>query len=189
MNKRVIALLLALMCAFSLFAAVPAYADEPETPPSVEETAEPTEPAETTEPEETAEPAETTEPTEPVETTEPTPEPTVTPEPGPWYRKAMEYAKENGLLKGDDKGNMNPEENATRAQIAAIITRVFGCTAEKSVAHFSDVDADAWYYHELAVAVSMGVMNGDAAFSHNYIILQIIFLCIYDIPSLLSFSR
>ena len=165
MKKRVIALLLALMCAFSLFAAVPAYADEPETPPSVEETAEPTEPAETTEPEETAEPAETTEPTEPVETTEPTPEPTVTPEPGPWYRKAMEYAKENGLLKGDDKGNMNPEENATRAQIAAIITRVFGCTAEKSVAHFSDVDADAWYYHELAVAVSMGVMNGDAAFT------------------------
>ena len=165
MKKRVIALLLALMCAFSLFAAVPAYADEPETPPSVEETVEPTAPAETAEPEETAEPAETTEPTAPVETTEPTPEPTATPEPGPWYQKAMDYAKENGLLKGDDKGNMNPNDNATRAQIAAIITRVFGCTSEKYIAHFSDVDANAWYYHELAVSASMGVMKGDAAFT------------------------
>ena len=29
MNKRILAMLLALICAFSLFAAVPAYADEP----------------------------------------------------------------------------------------------------------------------------------------------------------------
>ena len=167
MNKRIIAMLLTLMCAFSLFAAVPAYADEPETPPSVGETAEPTPPAETTEPavttepEETAEPAETTEPTAPVETEEPTP----TPEPGPWYQKAMDYAVENGLLKGDDKGQLNPNDNATRAQIAAIIARVFGCTTEKYIAHFSDVDAKAWYYHELAVSAAMGVMKGDSAFT------------------------
>ena len=171
MNKRILAMLLALICAFSLFAAVPAYADEPETPPSVEETAEPTapaetaEPAETTEPEETAEPAETTEPTAPVETTEPSPEPTETPAPGPWYQKAMDYAKDNGLLKGDEKGNMNPNDNATRAQIAAIIARVFGCTTEKYIGQFTDVDAKAWYYHELAVSAAMGVMKGDAAFT------------------------
>ena len=140
MKKRAIAMLLALLCAFSLFAAVPAYADEPETPPPAEETAEPTAPAETE-------------------------APTPTPEPGPWYQKAIDYAKENGLLKGDDKGNMNPNDNATRAQIAAIITRVFGCTTEKYIEQFSDVSAKAWYYHELAVSAAMGVMKGDAAFT------------------------
>ena len=184
MNKRVISMLLALVCVFSLFAAVPAYADEPETPPAAGDTTEPA-PGETTAPTagETSAPttpgesAEPTAPTQPAETAEPTPtptptpaptptpEPTPTPTPGPWYKPAMDYAKENGLLKGDEKGNMNPNQNATRAQIAAIITRVFGCTTEKGVAHFSDVSTDAWYYHELSVAVAMGIMQGDAGFT------------------------
>ena len=43
MKKRLIALLLTLVCVLGLFAAVPAYADEPETTAPVEETAAPAE--------------------------------------------------------------------------------------------------------------------------------------------------
>ena len=68
MNKRIIAMLLALICAFSLFAAVPAYADEPETPPVSEEPNEPADPTGNTQPTQAEEP---TQPTEPVESEPP----------------------------------------------------------------------------------------------------------------------
>ncbi len=40
-----------------------------------------------------------------------------------WARDAMNWAIENGLMKGDDKGNVNPRNNATRAEISTIFQR------------------------------------------------------------------
>ena len=98
MNKRVISMLLALVCVFSLFAAVPAYADEPETPPTA---AEPTTPEESTLPTEPTTPGESAEPTEPTEPTpsaEPTPTPTPapTPEPTPMAPAPVIYKQPTG---------------------------------------------------------------------------------------------
>lgn len=161
MMKRTIAMLLALICVFSLFAAVPAFADEPETPTAAEE---PTAPAENTQPTQPEEPTAVTEPsqTEPPEETAP---PTPTPPPGPWYEPAMEYAKANGLLRGDQNGNMNPNKAATRAEISAILCRVFGCRQGKDITHFSDMRTTDWFYPEMSALAEMGILKGDSAFT------------------------
>ena len=38
-----------------------------------------------------------------------------------WYAEAMAAAVEDGLLRGTDKGLLNPQGNLTRAEMAAII--------------------------------------------------------------------
>lgn len=48
-------------------------------------------------------------------------------------RKISDYAKnavnvlcKNGILKGDENSNFNPQDNATRAEIAAVLYRIIG---------------------------------------------------------------
>lgn len=43
-----------------------------------------------------------------------------------WAADAMSWAVESGLLKGDEKGNLNPVKPATRAETAAILQRFVG---------------------------------------------------------------
>ena len=47
-----------------------------------------------------------------------------------WASDAMIWAVSSGLISGDDKGNLNPQGNATRAQVATILER-FIKNAEK----------------------------------------------------------
>ena len=44
--------------------------------------------------------------------------------------------------------------------MAAMLVRVFGCTAGKDIAHFTDVSTTAWYYSELSTAAQMNIFNG-----------------------------
>ena len=79
--------------------------------------------------------------------------------PDNWTTAALERAVENGLLNGDD-GKIMPDDNITRAQMAAIIVRAFGGDNEADLSEFSDVSKDKWYYSEFAKAVSMKVFAG-----------------------------
>lgn len=149
MRKRFLSLLLVLACVLTL-AVVPVIAAEPDPVQPSAPTTEPSAP--TTEPS-----APATEPTAPTAPTEPSPEPTPT---GPWYQAAMDFARDHGILVGDASGDMLPGNNAPRAQMAAMLVRVFGCTAGKDIAHFSDVDTAAWYYPELSAAAQMNIFSG-----------------------------
>ena len=40
----------------------------------------------------------------------------------PWAEEAMEWACANGILSGDNLGNLNPRSNTTRAEVAAMLT-------------------------------------------------------------------
>lgn len=166
MRKRLLSLLLVLACVLTL-AVVPVVAAEPDP---VQPTASVTEPTPTTDPEPSPEPSSepspepTSEPT-PEPTSEPSPEPTPEPSPvptpsGPWYQAALDFACDHRILLGDPSGNMMPNDNATRAQMAAMLVRVFGCTAGKDIAHFTDVSTTAWYYSELSTAAQMNIFNG-----------------------------
>lgn len=115
------------------------------------------EPAAPTEPTAPTAPTEPTVPTAPTQPAEPSPEPTPT---GPWYQAAMDFARDHGILVGDASGDMLPGNNAPRAQMAAMLVRVFGCTAGKDITHFSDVDTAAWYYPELSAAAQMNIFSG-----------------------------
>ncbi len=136
MRKRFLSLLLVLACVLTL-AVVPVIAAEPD----------PVQPSDPT--------------TEPTAPTTPSPEPTPEPTPsGPWYQAAMEFARDHGILVGDDSGDMLPGNDAPRAQMAAMLVRVFGCTVGKDITQFSDVDAAAWYYPELSAAAQMNIFSG-----------------------------
>ena len=154
MRKRLLSLLLVLACVLTL-AVVPVVAAEPDP---VQPTASVTEPTPTTDPEPSPEPS--SEPS-PEPTSAPSPEPSPVPTPsGPWYQAALDFACDHRILLGDPSGNMMPNDNATRAQMAAMLVRVFGCTAGKDIAHFTDVSTTAWYYSELSTAAQMNIFNG-----------------------------
>ncbi len=106
------------------------------------------------------------EPTEPSEDpTEPSEEPTE-PEyeyPDDWSRPALMFAVENGILKGDANHNLNPTNNITRAEMAAVLTRMLGSTGSADLSVFTDVDPNAWYCKELSAAVAAGIFNGTTA--------------------------
>lgn len=80
--------------------------------------------------------------------------------PDDWSRPALESAVENGLLLGAG-GRIMPGESLTRAQLAAIISRSFGAETPAPLDAYSDIAADAWYYRDMAIAVGMGVFQGE----------------------------
>lgn len=41
----------------------------------------------------------------------------------PWAGEAVAWASANGILSGDNQGNLNPRANTTRAEVAAMLTR------------------------------------------------------------------
>lgn len=77
-----------------------------------------------------------------------------------WTTSALENAVKNGLLKGDGDRIM-PDDNITRAEMAAIIVRAFGATKIADISKYTDVDKNQWYYTELSKAVAMGAFHGD----------------------------
>ena len=150
MRKRFLSLLLVLVCVLTL-AAVPAAAAEPDTVQSPAPVTEPSAP--------TTGPAAPT--TDPEPSPEPSPEPTPEPTPsGPWYQAAMNFARDHGILVGNAGGDMLPGNNASRAQMAAMLVRVFGCTQGTDITQFYDVSDGAWYYPELSVAAQMNIFSG-----------------------------
>ena len=77
-----------------------------------------------------------------------------------WYAEAMTAAVEDGLLRGTDKGLLNPQGDLTRAEMAAIINRAFGTYALGDVSSYRDVSPQAWYYSDVRMAVHMGTYEG-----------------------------
>ena len=172
MKKRSSALLLALISVFSLaIAAVPAAAVDSDAaapmetaPVESDDPAETDAPAESPEPSESPAPSESPEPSEapePSETPKPSPSPEPTPDPNAmWYQAAMDYVVKEGLLRGDDKGNLNPEKNATRAEVITILMRIFRNTQTKSLWQYTDMPTSEWFYKDMSTAAAMNVLNG-----------------------------
>ena len=80
--------------------------------------------------------------------------------PDNWSTTALQSAVDNGLM-GGSNGYIYPDNNLTRAEMAAIITRAFGATATTDISRFTDVKSDKWYYEEMSASVAMGAFNGD----------------------------
>lgn len=80
--------------------------------------------------------------------------------PNDWSTQAMTEAVENGLLGGVTDTTIAPQGKLTRAQMATIINRAFGATAQASLSGYTDVASNAWYYSDMAKAVQMGTFIG-----------------------------
>jgi len=79
-----------------------------------------------------------------------------------WATEALNAAVKNQILYGKENGNLDPEVNLTRAEMAAIIVRAFGANIKTDISRFYDVSSSQWYYDDIAKAVHMGVFVGDA---------------------------
>ena len=82
-----------------------------------------------------------------------------------WYAEAVSAAVDNGLLYGKSSTTLDPNGDMTRAEMAAIINRSFGCYKTADISQYKDVSKDKWYYKDVALAVQMGTYNGRSASS------------------------
>ena len=77
-----------------------------------------------------------------------------------WYADAVKAAVDNGLLYGKSATKLDPNGYLTRAEMAAIIDRAFGCYKKADISAFKDVSKTAWYYDAIAMANQMGTFEG-----------------------------
>ena len=82
-----------------------------------------------------------------------------------WYAEAVSAAVDNGLLYGKSSTMLDPNGDMTRAEMAAIINRSFGCYMKADISKYTDVSKSKWYYDDVAMAVQMGTYNGRSASS------------------------
>lgn len=82
-----------------------------------------------------------------------------------WYAEAVSAAVDNGLLYGKSSTVIDPNGDMTRAEMAAIINRSFGCYKTADISKYKDVGKDKWYYNDVALAVQMGTYNGRSSSS------------------------
>ena len=82
-----------------------------------------------------------------------------------WYAEAVSAAVDNGLLYGKSSTMLDPNGDMTRAEMAAIINRSFGCYKAADISQYKDVAKSKWYYKDVAMAVQMGTYNGRSASS------------------------
>ena len=75
-----------------------------------------------------------------------------------WYKDAVQYAYDNGLMTGVSATEFDPEATTTRAMIVSILARLENVTTAEA-AGFADVD-DEWYATAVNWAANVGVVNG-----------------------------
>lgn len=85
--------------------------------------------------------------------------------PDAWYRDAVQYAYDNGLMTGTSETTFEPAVSTTRGMIVSVLYRLAGSPAADD-AGFSDVADSAWYAEAVNWAASEGVVGGfgDATF-------------------------
>lgn len=78
------------------------------------------------------------------------------------YAEAAEYLNDAGIMQGDTKGNFNPHQTITRAQMAAIVCRILEetNTVEANSIIFSDVSKSHWANNYIMLASQLGIVNG-----------------------------
>ena len=87
--------------------------------------------------------------------------------PNAWYKGAVQYAYDNGLMTGTSATEFAPEATTTRAMIVSILARLENVTTAEA-AGFNDV-TDEWYATAVNWAANVGVVNGyeDNTFKPN----------------------
>ncbi|MEG1997933.1 MAG: S-layer homology domain-containing protein, partial [Clostridiales bacterium] len=74
--------------------------------------------------------------------------------------KAIDRWAGFGVIKGDERGNFNPDGDLNRAELATILTNLLGLTA-KAANSYADVPANAWYADAVLKCTAAGIMKGD----------------------------
>lgn len=78
---------------------------------------------------------------------------------GHWAEQYIETAVAQGIIKGYADGNFLPDWKVSRAEFISMLNRALGNTATGTMG-FSDVPTSAWYYYDVAKAVTARFVSG-----------------------------
>lgn len=67
---------------------------------------------------------------------------------GHWAEPAIERWSDSGILQGYTDGRFGPDDPMTRAQLAAVLYRIWGCSPKEGLT-YEDLKPGAWYYDAL----------------------------------------
>ena len=79
---------------------------------------------------------------------------------GAWYAGAVEYVRDNGLMRGTSSATFDPEGAMTRAMLAATLYRAAGSPAVSGSDGFTDTTDGAWYSDAVLWASQEGLVGG-----------------------------
>ncbi len=77
-----------------------------------------------------------------------------------WYHEGVDFALENGIMKGVGNQLFNPNGKVTRAQIVTMLYRMAGSPDVNSENPFTDVKEGKWYTDAILWAAENGVTEG-----------------------------
>lgn len=77
-----------------------------------------------------------------------------------WYAEAVQYVNDNGIMSGTGNNEFSPQENTSRAVLAAVLYRAEGSPAVDVQNEFVDVDSDAWYTDAVSWASTECIISG-----------------------------
>lgn len=85
--------------------------------------------------------------------------------PGVWYVDSgvLDWAVNNQIIKGDN-GYFYGDRDVTRAEMAAIIYRIFGNNGEAPISDSKDVDYNSWYGLAANWVINAGIIVGDGEY-------------------------
>ncbi|MDO5725134.1 MAG: S-layer homology domain-containing protein, partial [Tissierellia bacterium] len=81
-----------------------------------------------------------------------------------WAENDVNWATEQGFLKGDGNGYFRPKDPVSRAEFVTGINRLLKVSAQADI-RFPDVNKANWYYSELAKGVYAGIIDDS---SYNF---------------------
>lgn len=84
-----------------------------------------------------------------------------------WAESAINRWAEEGIVKGDGDGTVQPARNLRRAELATILTRLLGLKDKAAANTFSDVTANDWYADAVLKCAKAGIMLGDGTGKAN----------------------
>lgn len=76
-----------------------------------------------------------------------------------WAKDSMNWLVDEGILKGDTKGNFLPDKAITRAEFTQIAVEVFNYNKEQSIS-YKDVKTSDWYYSCISRGAAQGFIQG-----------------------------
>ncbi len=78
---------------------------------------------------------------------------------GHWADQYLNNLVSQKIMRGDDEGDLNPDDSITRAEFVAMMNRAFGYSQKGTIA-FNDVPQEQWYYDDISIAKKQGYFNG-----------------------------
>lgn len=78
---------------------------------------------------------------------------------GHWAEQYLNNLVSQQIMRGDDEGNLHPENSITRAEFVAMMNRAFGYSQKGTIA-FNDVPKEEWYYDDISIAKKQGYFTG-----------------------------